>query len=170
MAKISVVDCPAGPALDAALARAKPNWLEMPFDRAKANPDAIKDLPATENYYVFVIDYDCKLDLRPYIYKRHFGAGDLHLWRPSGDIRVAWPLAEEIDLFSTHYLTKNEDGKYIICPKYAGFGEWPEYYEGADENVALVITRAYLKARGVTEVEVPEEITMIGGDHAENPG
>ncbi len=78
-------------------------------------------------------------------------------WIPSADIATAWKLVEEEDLFAEHYLVKNEGSHYVMCPKCIGFGEWPEYYRGADSNPALVITRAYLKAKGVEFVEVADE-------------
>lgn len=133
MRQVSVDECPAGPWLDAAVAKA------LGYEVKGAFLDGVF-FPA-----------GCVKDGEWVSFNRDLGG-----WWPSTDLAAAWELVEESDLFVDNFLTKNEDGKYIVCPIYAGFGEYPEYYEGADENVALAITRAFLKARGIARIEVPD--------------
>ena len=66
-------------------------------------------------------------------------------FNPSTDIAAAWQVVEKLNLLENKILTKNEDGKYIVCD-IAFFGEWPDYYAGASELAPLAICRAALKA------------------------
>jgi hypothetical protein len=135
--KVKVEECPAGPHLDAAIAKIQ-GWTDLVFD---AYTPVGRRLCGTH----------------PSGKGGFYNQGRMIVTQWSSGIAAAWELVEESDLFTDNYLTKNEDNKYVICPDYIGFGEWPEYYEGADENVALVITRAFLKAHRVKEIEVPDE-------------
>jgi len=66
---------------------------------------------------------------------------------PSAYIRDAWQVVKKLDLLANKILTKNEDGKYIVCD-ISYFGEWPDFYEGASESASAAICRAALKAVG----------------------
>lgn len=65
----------------------------------------------------------------------------------SSDIAAAWQVVEKLDLLREYILTKNEDGKYIIC-LFGSVGDWSDYYKGASESVSLAICRAALRGWG----------------------
>jgi len=134
MKRVPISECPAGPWLDAAVAKA------IGYEVNGASVD--------DTFY----PAGCIKSGEFVSFNRNLGAW----WSPSTDITAAWELVEEGDLLVENFLTKNEDDKYVICHKYHGFGEWPEYYEGNDEDVSLVIARAFLRAKGVEYVEIPE--------------
>ncbi|GAG94194.1 unnamed protein product, partial [marine sediment metagenome] len=66
----------------------------------------------------------------------------------STDIAAAWTVLERLNLLETRILTKNEDGKYIICDAH-DIGRWPEYYEDAAATASLAICLVALKASEV---------------------
>ena len=130
MRQVPIDECSAGPWLDVAVAEAiglQVKWVASdPWGQSRP-------------YY-----------LAGYYKSRDEGWQEREDWRPvkqySTDIAAAWFLIEEGDLLTQNFLTKNEDDRYVICPKHVGF---PECYEGADKKVAPIIARAFLKAEGV---------------------
>lgn len=160
MPKTPIDEAPAGLAMDAAVAKAL-GYIEVPFETAKRNPLEIRELPATESIWVFTIDYGCKINSMPWIYRRHFGAGDFHLWSPStDDITAAWELWELLSRqkpYSWALYSEGEDvtieyyGDDYIGEREAGCGDWER--EG---KAPLVICRALLKVKGIEYIEVPE--------------
>jgi hypothetical protein len=139
MSKIHVSDCPAGLVLDAAVAMAQGLHIDN-----------------LAGYW--------KDDAGNNVHPACVGCDGVPTWHPSGDIRAAWELVEDskdciVDLISPFSLT--EDGRKWATSLING----ENVFTGYASTAPLAIVRAYLLAHGVTEVEMPEEATVSGGDH-----
>jgi hypothetical protein len=148
MAKIPVTDCPAGPALDAAVAKVL-GWTDLTFD---AFTPVGRQLCGTH----------------PSKRGGFYGHGRMIVRQWSADIAAAWELAETGNIS----LVRVKNKGWIALPDSDVLDEdelWETdaadalsgYYERRLNNVAiepapLAITRTYLLAHGVTEVEAPE--------------
>ena len=130
-----VDDCPAGPALDAAVAKALGCDVMM------------------EKYAGRLAAF-CSCELREHENPTMYVSGMLKCY--SRDIAAAWELEQEMPYFklirssSTYWQCKS-----VFC------GDWLDHLcsscgcQSADaETVPLAICRAFLKAKGVTEVEI----------------
>jgi hypothetical protein len=78
------------------------------------------------------------------------GCNSTPTWHPSGDIKAAWELVKELACGYEYELTIiNQPKSWVI---YCGHpGTISEVTEA--DTAPLAITRAFLKARGVTEIE-----------------
>lgn len=70
------------------------------------------------------------------IYPACIGCDGIPTWHPSGN---------------------RQDAIGLVDKMRQSFVYGPNFFEMCDDMVPLTITRAFLKAKGVTEVEVPEE-------------
>jgi hypothetical protein len=125
MAKIPVTDCPAGPALDAAVAKVM-GWERLPVE--SVDYPTYKWLAPEEGNW----------------YKRTM----LEVW--SFDISAAWKLTERMG-------PRHAPSLYQIAKWYCNFLVEGERVEASAETAPLAITRAFLLAHGVTEVEPPDD-------------
>jgi hypothetical protein len=133
MAKIPVINCPAGPALDAAVAKVL-GWTELPAGA-----------PAWET---------------PEGRIRTWEPTSYGMWQPSEDIASAWELVESMGI-------KHSPSLYQVAKWHCNFLVEqkipPQGYsvmkplEASGITAPLAITRAFLLAHGVTEVEVADD-------------
>jgi hypothetical protein len=129
MAKISVTDCPAGPALDAAVAK--------------------------------VLGNKIALDKQGQPYHEHLilaGVIIKYVDRYSTDMTVAWELWCATG--GEKRLHEYSDGSCTCFLGGMSFGGSSDYADGvyaSADKASLAITRAFLLAHGVTEVEVTDD-------------
>jgi len=143
MPKIHVSDCPAGFVLDAAVAETR-GWRWILYPSPFGDDVVMRCIVPPEKF---------KPELAA---KGNEPPGYLYLPKYSTDIATAWPLVEELKMRCGYSHQRHEPFAMLECEEYGTLVQYAD-------TVPLAITRAYLKARGVTEV--PEEITMIGRDH-----
>jgi hypothetical protein len=141
MPKIPIDECPAGPAMDAAVAKAL-GWVKVECDGIYYWSDPSVDEWHTDRIASIYSTVGHKLE----------GA---IVWSPSTDIAAAWELlprmqsAYGILLALLHDVTEckiMKDDKPII-----GRAE-----DEKTEPSSLAISRAFLKARGIEFIEMPE--------------
>jgi hypothetical protein len=133
MPKIHISDCPSGFVLDAAVAMAQGLHIDN-----------------LAGYW--------KDDAGNHVHPACVGCDGVPTWHPSGDIRAAWPLLEE--LAEDHSVAVNklhfwkEQNWVVSFAQSKAASDWTSI-EANNGALPLAITHAYLLAHGVTEVEVP---------------
>jgi hypothetical protein len=138
MAKIPVTDCPAGPALDAAVAKVL-GWTDLTFN---AYTPVGRKLCGTHPSGKGGFD----------------GHGRMIVTRWSEDIARAWELWCAMD--GEKRLHEYSDGSctcFLGGMSYGGSSDYADGVHASADKAPLAITRAFLLAHGGTEVEVPDD-------------
>jgi hypothetical protein len=158
MKRIPIDECPAGPALDAAAGKAL-GWTEYEIDglrfwQAPAQEEQPGEWEST-GYFIYPTHSDLHFELPAHL-RLYGGKGT---WRPSKDIAAAWELVEDLYKQAGEWISTTRSHKGNYCAGVIGTvsdWDWWEYSSEAD-TAPLAITRAYLKAKGVEFVEVPDD-------------
>jgi len=147
MPKIPVTQAPAGPALDAAVAEAR-GWQILVMDNnAFWVTYGEHDMWSASGYLSLLPDEGWIKEPLP-IY------GEKGIWNPSTDIAAAWELVEEkkSEIMAKDWVDFCDILKELILPN----SGWRDEYALLSGLSPLTITRAYLKAKSIEEIDIPD--------------